>query len=89
MITMGELTDMSDIKKQTKNKKSNRKARLPRNRTWHCEDCDFVLGYTNRDKTELRIKFKDEYIVIHRPEAVEKTCRGCGKINKVSALPAT
>lgn len=53
--------------------------------TWKCTDCAFVLGYTDSTKTELRIKFKDQYVTITNAERVDCVCRRCAKYNSVDA----
>lgn len=59
-----------------------------RTRTWFCVECALVLGYTNEDRTELRIKYRDLFLEILRPESVSTACRRCGKWNIVTALPS-
>lgn len=58
---------------------------IPPSQTWKCEECHFVLGYSNSDKTELRMKFKDQYITIVKAERVSCACRRCAKWNSVGA----
>ncbi len=59
---------------------------IPASQTWKCVECHFVLGYSNSDKTELRMKFKDQYITIVNAESVACACRRCAKWNTVGAL---
>jgi len=59
---------------------------IPAHLTWKCEACKALLGYTNEDRTELRIKFKDQYLEVVKPEVVRATCRRCAKWNVVEWL---
>jgi hypothetical protein len=59
---------------------------IPAHLTWFCIECGFVLGYTDDVKTELRIKFKDQYVQVTGAEEVGSMCRRCGKWNILRAL---
>jgi hypothetical protein len=74
--------------RQTSTSAKLRNPVIPANQTWMCTACRFVLGYTDSSKTELRMKFKDQYITIIKAVRIETTCRRCGKFNTVSATEA-
>ena len=61
---------------------------IPRTQTWYCTECNFVLGYTDREKSILRIKFKDQYVQVNKAEEISSMCRRCGQWNKLLSLSA-
>lgn len=50
--------------------------------SWKCFECKSILGYTNSQKDELRIKYKDLYVFIKGGETTV-ICRSCGRRNTV------
>jgi len=50
--------------------------------TWKCTECRSLLGVSNREKTEIRIKYKDLDLT-SREDCVIIRCRSCGKENVV------
>ena len=59
---------------------------IPQTQTWYCTECRFVLGYTDRDKSILRIKFKDQYVQVKKAEEISSMCRRCGQWNTLLSL---
>ncbi len=60
---------------------------IPASMTWKCVECMFILGYTDSSRTDLRIKFKDQYVTITKAESITCVCRRCAKFNKLTTLP--
>jgi RNase P subunit RPR2 len=50
---------------------------------WKCPDCKSILGYTNAQKDQIRIKYKDLYVFV-RGGQTTVICRSCGRQNTVS-----
>lgn len=48
-------------------------------RIWECSECRAILGVLNREKTELRVKRRDLYLVIEG--SCQQQCRRCGQLN--------
>lgn len=48
-------------------------------RIWECTECRAILGVLNAEKTELRVKRRDLYLVIEG--SCQQQCRRCGQLN--------
>jgi hypothetical protein len=55
-----------------------------RDQPWRCSNCKFILGVVSSDGTELRIKWRDLFIVIVDAKMVKEICRRCGLENKIT-----
>ena len=54
-----------------------------KDKPWKCENCSFLLGILSRDGSELRIKWRDLYVVVKEAEWVKVTCRRCSRENTI------
>jgi hypothetical protein len=74
------------MKQTQRGPQSNARATgIPTELIWRCTECKSLLGFLSRDKTVLRIKYKDLYIHIKQGDegAVSRNCRVCGYWNTV------
>ena len=47
---------------------------------WVCSNCKALLGFISNSKEEVRIKYKDLYVVASGG-TVSVICRKCGRLN--------
>ena len=50
---------------------------------WLCTSCQFILGFVNREKTEVRMKAKDFFLTVEGGK-VTHPCRRCGQLNMLT-----
>ena len=50
---------------------------------WKCQSCTSILGFLDKEKAELRIKYKDLFVYVKGGE-VRIICRSCGQQNTLS-----
>lgn len=46
-----------------------------------CDSCKSLLGFVDKKREKLRIKYRDLYVRITNADLVEITCRSCGQMN--------
>jgi len=64
-------------------KKSKGQSLLPEDQVWRCRECRAILGFTDREKKVLRIKYKDLYVSVLNG-VVSRVCRNCGATNTIA-----
>lgn len=64
------------------NKEPEEVKRIQSDRPWVCPGCKAILGFTGMGGREIRIKYKDLYVMVEGGK-VSRPCRKCGRMNTI------
>ena len=53
---------------------------------WRCSSCKGVLATTDKERSTIRLKYKDFYCHVSNGGKVTVACRRCGELNTVITL---
>jgi len=68
--------------RKDKAREEGRAREIPRDLQWLCTSCGFMLGFVNRDKTEIRMKARDFFVTVEGGKLTHP-CRNCGQLNEL------
>jgi len=71
-----------EVEKFIKDEETMGKNPVRGDRPWLCPGCNALLGYLGQGGGEIRIKYKDLYVLVEGGR-VTRLCRKCGRLNTI------
>lgn len=62
-----------------------RKQKEWKDHPWKCSNCGFLLGILSPDLSEIRIKWRDLFIMVGEAKYIKIICRRCSRENILTA----